>query len=544
MQIIKSLDRKRALFGALLVIATLALYVQVLHHEFINGWDDNVYITENSHVISGLTLGNVVWSFTTLEPFYWHPLTWLSHMLDCQAFGLNSGAHHFVNVVLHAINAFLLFLLLTRGTGSTWRSLIAAALFAVHPLNVETVAWAAERKSLLCVLFSLLTIAAYGWYVQKLSVRRYLPIVGAFVLALMSKPMAVTVPVALLLIDYWPLHRIQEFGNFEAWKRLIIEKLPLFSVALAVSAITVLGEGRGGTMVPLSVLPLSTRVESALIFYVSYAGKILWPAKLSVFYPHPASVLGPSLPIGEVLSAAIILAGITALVVHFHGARFLAFGWCFFVLTMVPMIGIIQVGFQGLQDHFTYVPSIGLFIGLTWALGAVVHHYSIRPLVPALMSLMVIAGYSWKTASYLEYWQNGVKLFGHAREVERRPNPWLEQLYANALLSNGQVDEAFQHYQVSCALGPRNEFCHVRMADILFDRGYLARALEEYEVALMLTHNKEVALTCLIKSGQAWLRLGDYNAAQKFVNEAQRIDPPNSEASRLREEIFMKSRVN
>ena len=269
--------------------------------------DDSGYVTKNIHVSTGLNLGNVVWAFTSFHQANWHPLTWISHMADCQLFGLNSGPHHLVNVALHAANVLLLFWLLQRATGAVWRSFLVAALFAVHPLNVETVAWVAERKSLLCTLFSLLTIAAYGWYARGPDWKKYLVVVVAFALALMSKPMAVSLPLVLLLLDYWPLERYEDLPFRRKWVRLSLEKLPLFLLSAASSVVTMVAQRSVGTVTDISALPLSVRLENAVVSYVAYIGKTVWPAKLAVFYPHPWH----SLPWSDVIAAAVILVAIT-----------------------------------------------------------------------------------------------------------------------------------------------------------------------------------------------------------------------------------------
>src|SRR5208282_2262641 len=262
--------------------------------------DDRPYVTKNIHVSTGLNLGNVVWAFTSFHEANWHPLTWISHMADCQLFGLSSGPHHLVNVALHAVNVLLLFLLLQRATGAVWRSFFVAALFAVHPLNVETVAWVAQRKSLLCTLFSLLTIAAYGWYARRPDWKKYLVIIAAFALALLSKPMAVSLPLVLLLLDYWPLERYEDIPFRRKWARLSIEKLPLFLMSAASSVVTMIAQRSGGAVAVESLLPLSVRLKNAIVSCVAYLGKIFWPAKLAVFYPHPEH----SLPWFDVLAAA------------------------------------------------------------------------------------------------------------------------------------------------------------------------------------------------------------------------------------------------
>ena len=323
--LIDDLSQKPILLGALLVLATLLLYGPVAHHEFLDYFDDDFYVTKNIHVSKGLNLDNAVWAFGFHEA-NWHPLTWLSHMADCQLFGLNPGPHHFVNVVLHAVNVLLLFWLMQRATGAVWRSLFAAALFAVHPLNVETVAWVAERKSLLCTLFSLLTIAAYGRYVRQPNWKKYLVVVVAFSLALMSKPMAVSLPLVLLLFDYWPLGRYEDLPFRAKWVALSMEKLPLLLLSAASCALTVAAQRSVGAVPDASELPLSLRLENAVVSYVAYMQKMFWPAKLAVFYPHPWH----SLPWPDVIASTVILVAITMAALYFHRARYFAVGWFLF----------------------------------------------------------------------------------------------------------------------------------------------------------------------------------------------------------------------
>ena len=532
---IDTLRQKRLLLGALLVVVILLLYLPVVHHDFINGWDDDGYVTENVHVRSGLKLANVAWAFTTFEQSNWHPVTWLSHMLDCQLFGLSSGAHHYINVLLHAANVLLLFWILQRATGALWQSFLVALVFAVHPLNVETVAWVAQRKSLLSTIFSLLTVAAYGWYVRRGGWRRYLLMVCAFGLALMSKPMAVTIPLLLLLFDYWPLQRL-EVPFSHRWARLVLEKIPLLIMSAASSTLTAMAQRSKNTVVPLSVLPMYTRVENAVISYVTYLGKILWPAKLATLYPHPAWTIGLSLPLDEVIASATVLIGVTALALYFNRARWLVVGWLFFLITLVPVIGVVQVGYQGMADRYAYLPCIGLLIALVWGVAEVVRGRRIARFV-LVAALCLITGYAAATVHYLASWQNGVTLFSQARAAWGRPDPNLEQLYATALFSSGRVDEALQHYQESCVLEPRSERCHYYIAQILFDRRRFRDAIAEYQLALRFTGKKETALACLNRSAEALLQLGEFDAAQSSLTNALTVDPGNVTALRLREQI-------
>jgi hypothetical protein len=526
-RLIGDLRQKPLLLGALLALATLLLYGPVRHHEFLE-FDDSPYVTKNVHVSTGLNLGNVAWAFTTFEQGNWHPLTWLSHMADCQLFGLSSGFHHFVNIVLHAANVLFLFLLLQRATGAVWRSFFVAALFAVHPLNVETVAWVAQRKSLLCTLFSLLTIAAYGWYVRWPNWKKYLVVVAAFSLALMSKPMAVSLPLVLLLLDYWPLERYEDVPFRRKWVRLSMEKLPLLLMSAASSAVTMVAQRSGGTV---EALPLSVRLENALVSYVAYIGKTVWPAKLAVFYPHPEH----SLPWSDVIAAAVVLITITTVVLYFHRTRYLAMGWLLFVITLIPVIGIVQVGHQALADRYAYIPCIGLFVIIAWGLSDVVYATAIPRVVPAVGALCVILAFAAATTSYLQYWQSGVKLLKQARIVAGQPDPAIEEALADALNSAGRYNEAYQHYGETCVLLPRFPFCHYNMAVILFNRHQLRDALEQYQLAGSLTDSKEIALSCLINSGEILLDLGDYKNAEIKLAAALQIDPNNNTALQLRQ---------
>jgi len=531
---IDNLRQKPILLGALLVLATLLLYGPVTHHEFLT-LDDRPYVTKNIHVSTGLNLGNVVWAFSSFHASNWHPLTWISHMADCQLFGLNPGPHHLVNVVLHAANALLLFWLLQRATGTVWRSFLVAALFAVHPLNVETVAWVAQRKSLLCTLFSLLTIAAYGWYARGPDWKKYLVVVAAFALALLSKPMAVSLPLVLLLLDYWPLERYEDLPFRRKWVRLSLEKLPLLLLSAASSAVTTVAQRSGGAVADASVLPLSVRLENAIVCYVAYLGKTVWPAKLAVFYPHPWH----SLPWFDVIAAAVILVAITMAVLHFHRARYLAMGWFLFVITLIPVIGIIQVGRQAMADRYAYVPCIGLFIIIAWGLSDVVTAAAIPRVVPAVAVLCLILAFAAAATRYLPYWQSGVKLFTHARMVAWRPDSVIEEALGEALFSAGRFDEAFPHSQEACVLRPDDANCHYHMAEILFFvRHQLPDALEQYQLAARFTNAKDVELRCLINSGEILLDLGDYETAEMKLAAALQIDPNNSTALLLRHRAF------
>jgi protein O-mannosyl-transferase len=537
---IGDLRQKPILLGALLVVATLLLYAQVAHHDFL-AFDDSPYVTRNTHVTTGLNLGNVVWAFTAFHEANWHPLTWISHMADCQLFGLSSRAHHLDNVALHAANVLLLFWLLQNATGAVWRSFLVAALFAAHPLNVETVAWVAQRKSLLCTLFSLLTIAAYGRYVRRPDWKRYLLVVASFALALLSKPMAVSLPIVLLLLDYWPLERYEALPFRRKWARLSVEKLPLLFLAAASSVITMLAQRSGGAIADSSALPLAVRLGNAMVSYMAYIGKTVWPANLAVFYPHPQH----SLPVSDVVAASVVLVAITMAGLYFHRAHYLVTGWLFFVVTLIPVIGIVQVGRQAMADRYAYVPCIGLFIIIAWGLSDVADAIAIPRVVTALAALGLISVLAVSNTRYLQYWQSGVKLLTRAAIVAGPPDPGLEEFLADELASVGRVNEAYQHYGNACLLLPNYATCHYNLAEILFTRHQLQDALQQYQLAGSLTSSQDMALSCLINSGEILLDSGDYEGAGMKLAAALRIEPNNNTALQLRQRALnQKGEIN
>src|SRR3984893_5317135 len=366
------LDRQTLMLSLVLFAAVLVSYSPVIHHGFID-YDDNEYITDNRHVRAGMTWATVEWAFTTYDDANWHPLTWLSHALDCELFGLNPAGHHGVNVLLHAANAVLLFLLLQSATGFRWRSLMVAALFALHPMNVESVAWASERKSVLSMLFFLLALYAYVWYTRRPGLRRYALVAFFFALALLSKPQVIALPFLLLLWDYWPLGRIGApvlpgpEGQGENVPRLssrwlVFEKLPLLLLSAASALITMKAQEAGLAVQTFSQYSPLLRLETGVVSYVRYLEKALWPSKLVALYPHPTKLY----PAWQTGAAVVLLLLITALVIRARDRRYLSFGWFWFLGSLVPMIGLVQVGFQAMADRYAYIPFIGLFLTITW----------------------------------------------------------------------------------------------------------------------------------------------------------------------------------
>jgi hypothetical protein len=518
--------------GSLLVAVTVLLYLPTFHHDFLKLWDDDAYVTDNPHVRTGLTLANIRWAFTSFEQSNWHPVAWVSHMIDCQLFGLNPGPQHAVNLFFHAANVLLLFWILQSATHIIWRSFLVALIFAVHPLNVETVAWIAQRKSLLSAFFSLITLAGYGWFVRRGGWSRYLLLALAFAMALLAKPMAVSLPLLLLLFDLWPLRRYEELPFLRRWSKLAIEKIPLFALSAASSVLTSMAQGGGGSVMGLSLLPLATRVENTAISYVAYVGKILWPARLATYYP-----LQFSPPAGDAIASGAILVLITGLVFYFRRAPYLIVGWLVFLISMIPVIGIVQVGFQGMADRYTYIPAIGLMIAIVWGLAEFVQNAARWRAALLTVAVCWAIALSIATVKYLSAWQNSVTLFAHARAAWAGPDMWLEQLYGNALFSAGRVDEALNHYEQSCAIQPRTEYCHYNIAHIFSGRGQWRDALREYGLALQYTANPRMALLCLIESGEAQMQLGDLRGAEREAAQALQIDPSNPAALQLQSEL-------
>lgn len=508
------------------MLATVVLYAPVAHHQFL-ALDDVAYVPQNPHVSTGLSLANIAWAFTSFYEANWYPLTWISHMVDCQLFGLNPGPPHLVNLAIHAANVILLFFLLRAATGALWRSLFVAALFALHPINVETVAWVAERKSLLSALFSLLTIGAYGWYVQRPNWKRYLPVAALFALALMAKSMAVTLPLALLLLDYWPLDRNRDVPAPRRWLLLAAEKLPLLLLSAASAALAVASQSSGGAMSGGSQ-SLFVRLETAIVSTVLYIGKMLWPAPLAVYYPHPEHAL----PLPEVFAAAAVLIVITIAVLSFRRVRYLTVGWFLFLVTLLPVSGIVKVGHTFMADRFAYLPLIGLFIIISFGLGELVRANRSAALAVAAAAVCVLLALTTVTARYLRCWQNGTTLLTHALAVVP-PDYAVEEFLANAMTTDGHDDEALPHFQRACQLNPAFSACHYNMAIYYHRHLRLPEALNEYKLTLQRTGDREEALNCLVNSGRIELAMGNYPAASSMLAGALQLDPANLAAQVL-----------
>jgi protein O-mannosyl-transferase len=423
----------------LLAVATIALYLPVIGHAFLT-FDDHDYVTANSHVHAGLRWSTVKWAFTSTAAANWHPLTWLSHALDYQLFALNPAGHHLDSVLIHALNAVLLFLLLWWATKRIAPSLLVAALFALHPINVESVAWVAERKNVLSTLFFFLAIGAYGWYVQRPGWRRYFLVVAMFAAGLMSKPMVITLPFVLLLLDYWPLDRIHvsrssfseapqlSFSRL-VLKKLLLEKVPLLFLSALSAVITLKAQRSGLAVRTLHQSPLAVRVENAVVAYALYLWKMLWPARLAPLYPRSATALPP----WQWILSALILLSLTALVVFYRRKRYLAVGWFWFLGTLIPVIGLVQVGDAALADRYAYVPLIGIFVMIAWSLDDWAEAKKVRPVWRVIPAVCVCVALSLATIRQLSYWENEYTLWAHTLAVTEE-NPFAHDAMGSALL--------------------------------------------------------------------------------------------------------------
>ena len=475
------------LCGLALVGLALAVFGQLAGHPFLD-YDDGEYVYANPVVLSGLTWQGARWAFVTNHAANWHPLTWLSHMADVSLFGTAAGAHHLVSVLLHAATAVLLFLVLDRSTGETPPSALAAALFAVHPLHVESVAWVAERKDVLCGLLWVLTVAAYAWYARRPSARRWLAVAGGLALALLAKPMAVTLPFVLLLLDAWPLRRLQRGA-----RTLVLEKLPLLLLAAVASALTWRAQSVSGATAGADAYPLRDRLLNACLAYAVYLRQALWPANLAVFYPHPCSV-GAPVDGRTGVGALVLIAALTAAAIWQRRRGYPLVGWLWFAGTLVPVIGLVQVGAQAHADRYTYLPLVGLFVALGWGLWEALGRRW-RPFAAVSIPLtLVLAGAAWRQTGY---WRNRATLYAHA--VASTGQNWLAwNNLGLARLDDGDLAGAEQAFATAAQEKPDYADAWYNAGVALLRGGRLAPAVRAYRQALALD----------AANPDAWVNLG------------------------------------
>ena len=543
-----------------LVLITLAVYQQVRNYEFVN-YDDGVYITGNVEVQSGLTAANIRWALTDIHSGNWHPLTWLSHMLDIQLYGMRAGRHHLTNVLFHIINILLLFIVFRKMTGDLGQSSFVAALFALHPIHVESVAWVAERKNVLSTFFWMLTMWSYVRYIEQPEIKRYLLVILIFVLGLMSKPMLVTLPFVLLLLDFWPLCRFQ-FGRFDNIVsnllrnpkviRPVLEKIPLIVLAAASCVVTL----RVERVYSFDLFPLQSRIANALVSYTGYIGKMIWPDNLACFYPYPHL-----LPAWKVAGAGLLLVFTSFLA--FKSARrrpYFLVGWLWYLGTLVPVIGLVQVGPQAMADRYTYVPLIGLFVVIAWGVPHIVAGWRHKRVLLATSAGIVISAFIVCTWFQIGLWQNSITLFENAIKVT--DDNWLahynlagalsgaenydqaiihykkvidikpdqEKVNYNlalAFASNNNFDEAAVYFRKALRISPEDPYVHNNLANMFFAQGKLDEAVLHYTKALQL--NPEYA-DAHYNFGSLLMNRGRFKEALIHLAETIRITPDYAEA--------------
>ena len=512
-------EKYRALLIYLaLALATLAGYWQVRNCQFVK-YDDEQYVTENWHVKTGLTGEGALWAFTTGHASNWHPLTWLSHMLDCHLFGTNPRWHHLTNLLLHIANTLLLFAVLKQMTAALWRSAFVAAAFALHPLHVESVAWIAERKDVLSTLFWMLTMIAYLNYVRHSGVIRYLLTLLVFALGLMAKPMLVTLPFVLLLLDYWPLGRLElgrDVGN-KTRLRLVWEKIPFFVLSAASSVITFLVQQKGGAVSKLDMIPLIIRFGNAFISYVRYIGKMFWPDRMAVLYPYPVdmALLWPAV-------SALVLLAVSVLVIRLAPKyKYLLVGWLWYLGTLFPVIGLVQVGSQAFADRYTYIPLIGLFIIVGWGLPDLLSKRQYRKITLALSAGIVFTAMFVCTRLQVSHWQNSFTLFGHALDVTENNNT-MHTNYGSVLLDKGLYEQAIEYFNESLRLNPENYLAHNNMGVVFLEQDRFDEAIMWFNRAVQLDPNRFEAHGNL---GSTFLKQGKLDQAVTHYTEALRVGP-------------------
>ncbi len=539
----------------LLAMITFAVYSQVIWHDFIN-LDDNKYVTDNPIVNKGLTIEGVKWAFNIGYESNWHPLTWLSHMLDCQIFGLNPAGHHLVNVFIHIINTLLLFAILNAMTGSIWCSAFAAAAFALHPLHVESVAWIAERKDVLSTFFAMLTIAAYLRYTKKPSIQRYLPAILLFALGLMSKPMLITLPFVLLLLDYWPLNRI-EGVNSKTLIPLIIEKIPFFVLSALSSIITFIAQQKGGAVLDITLHPFRLRLVNAIVAYAKYIIKIVYPTQLAVIYPFDDF----KTLVYQAIPAALLLIAISIIVIRLSKThRYLFVGWFWYLGTLVPVIGLVQVGIQSMADRYTYIPSIGLFIIAAWGLPELFAKWRYRQRALWAISAIVLLSWSVNSLYQLTFWQNSIELLEHTTNVTKnnalvygnlaaayndigQPQKAIEvcnkalslkpddtKALTNLGIAFGQLkkyDDAIKTLKKGIEINPNDAELHYNLAYTYTQAGQSSLAMQHYQKAIEVNPTFAAAYCNL---GVLYGELNQYDKAIESFKKAVEIKPDYADA--------------
>lgn len=524
-----STSQTKIMIILILIVLILSAYWPVQNFEFV-AYDDQIYVTRNYQIQSGLTFKTFIYSFTDTRTSNWHPLTMLSHALDWQLFGNNAGGHHWMNLIIHIFNTILLFLLLNIMTGAIWRSAAVAALFAIHPINVESVAWVAERKNVLSTIFWFLTMLFYVWYVRKPGWKRYLPVFLCFVLGLMSKPMLVTLPFVLLLMDFWPLKRMAfsdlntdpsySFGMKEKISFLILEKIPLLFMTAASMMLTFYAAKSIGTVAPFSTVSLTQRIYNAILSYFFYLKKLFWPTDLAVFYP-----LRDDISLQQLLPAVLVLVAVTAIFCRYYKKHpYLAVGWFWYLGTLVPVIGIVQVGGQSMADRYAYIPFIGIFIALIWAIADLIRNRLFKMITVFFIVVMLI-GLSVVTHKQILYWKNSFTLFERALSVTKENAIALIGM-GNELIKQDKIDDAIFHFNEAIKVNsknPANYIAFVNLGQALSLQKKNTEAIEAFKKSLSINPTCTEAYHqlgfVLFQSGRVDEAIAAYQQAIAFNND-------------------------
>ena len=544
-------DHRNSLFNVFLVslcliIGIVVVYIKVQNFDFV-GYDDELYVTQNHHVQKGISLEGIKWAFTTFHSANWHPLTWLSHMLDGELYGLNPAGHHWTNVEFHIANTILLFFILFRMTGGLWQSAFVAALFALHPLHVESVAWISERKDVLSSFFGMLCIAAYRRYVIKSSIKSYLLVALFFSLGLLAKPMLVTFPFVLLLLDFWPLKRFQFQHDFhlESKKptadsirrnyRIILEKVPLFILVVISCIVTYFAQKSEGTIKSIAALSLKSRIANAVVSYISYALKAIWPHNLAVFYPHP----GNTLPSWKVAGGALLI--VAACYGAIRSAKkypYISVGLFWYLGTLVPVIGLVQVGDQAMADRYTYIPLIGIFIIISWGVPNLVNRWRFKEIFLGISAGTLLVALSLNTCFQLNSWKNGITLFEHAVSVTE--NNYQAHNNLGTAYGRSDLDKAISHYRKAIEIKPNDEMAFYNLGSAYLEKGDIDEAIHHFLKALNIKPDYPEALNNL---GEALVKKGDYDKAINYFKTALKTDSKKANAYiNLANVLFLQTR--
>lgn len=513
----------------LLVISILVVYWPVRHFDFVN-YDDNVYVTQNPIIQKGLSFEGIVVAFTTQHATYWIPLTWLSYMLDIELFGVNPGALHVTNLILHILNTLLVFSVFRKMTGEQWKSAAVALLFGFHPLHVESVAWVTERKDVLSTVFLLMALWAYIRYVEHPSLGRYVLIFSFFLMGIMAKPMIVTFPFVLLLLDYWPLGRLQlhNFVDDSDAKEsgsgiisMIKEKIPLFTITLAASILTFWLKKSGSAVRPSALYPLTLRIANALVSYVMYIGKMVWPFELAIPYPYPMQIAG-----WKVASAFLLLVALTTVSIKsIRKYPFIAVGWFWYLGTMVPVIGFIQSGDQSMADRFTYIPLIGLYMMLIWGGSKLAEGMRLKKIWLLVITSGIFLCVMVTTRSQLRYWENSTTLFTHAIEVTEN-NYVAHHNLGVALAEDNRMEDAIQHYLEALRINPSHLRTRINLGAAMMKQGRVMDAISQYREVLQ---SMPQSVGAHYNMGIALVTLSRFDEAIYHYSEALKFNPDDAD---------------